>query len=98
MSETLRPCPFCGSKDVEIRVEAEHAAYMLCRNCDTQGPVAYAIQAPDFDFQSFEDMTAELWNARTYDDVMLDAADEIEGSADPCLQWLVRLLREEAGR
>ena len=83
MSEKLRPCPFCGSEDVE-----NTGNYVKCRNCLADGPFNYTNV----------DEAAENWNTRTTDDVMLDAADEIEGGKDPCLQWLVKLLREEAER
>ena len=92
----LRPCPFCGSsEDVEV-LNLEYRSYAICMNCRTEGPIAYDV--PSNRGQSLEAKAAELWNERAYDDVMLDAADKIEASADPCLQWLVRLLREEAGR
>ena len=91
----LRPCPFCGSKDVRQQ-ESLFIAYVFCKSCRAEGPIVHINQLSRG--QSLEAKAVELWNKRASDDVMLDAADKIEDSSDPCLRWLVELLREEAGR
>lgn len=91
----LRPCPFCGSEDVDL-LNREYKSYAKCWNCRAEGPIVETVQLSRG--QSLEAKAVELWNERASDDVMLDVASEIEASEDPCLQWLVELLREEAGR
>lgn len=95
MSKKLRACPFCGSEDVNVQ-SGWSIAYVYCKNCKMEGPVVHIGQVSRW--QNMTEKATALWNARAADDVMLDTADEIEASKDPCLQWLVRLLREEAGR
>lgn len=36
--ETLKPCPFCGSVDIEIvyEVKYQYPFYAYCNNCDVQ--------------------------------------------------------------
>ena len=90
----LRPCPFCGSEDVKLW-SGNWEGYAICLDCGAEGP---KVEVDDAGVQMRDKIAAKLWGTRTHDDIMLDAAGEIEASADPCLQWLVRLLREEAGR
>jgi hypothetical protein len=35
MSEELKPCPFCGSTDVEVWPVDE---YVKCNDCEAEGP------------------------------------------------------------
>lgn len=93
MSE-LRPCPFCGSENL-VLWQSYSEGYVVCRDCMAGGP---KVEKDNTKSQARERMAVRLWNARATDDVMLNAADEIEAIKDPCLQWLVGLLREEAGR
>ena len=90
----LRPCPFCGSEDVKL-MNGWYSSAVVCFDCGAGGPditKRYKYEPER------EKIAMKQWNKRASDDAMLDAADEIEASADPCLRWLVRLLREEAGR
>lgn len=86
MSKKLRACPFCGSEDVQkVGGYDGTAAFVTCNKCGADGPL-------------LRRGAVQRWNTRVSDNVMLNAADEIEASKDPCLQWLVGLLREEAER
>ena len=94
MSKKLRACPFCGSENL-VLWQGYSEGYVVCLDCMAEGPKVKTAYAG---LQAREKIAVRLWNARATDDVMLNAADEIEASKDPCLQWLVGLLREEAGR
>ena len=38
---TLLPCPFCGGTELGIRTDLQRSiAYVVCSNCDAQGPPA----------------------------------------------------------
>lgn len=78
----LRPCPFCGSTNVE-----EWGNYVRCNDCLADGPFIYGAEE-----------AAGKWNKRSTDDVMLDVADEIENYSDPRCEWIVELLRDEVSR
>lgn len=56
MSEKLKPCPFCGSNDVEI-VESFDGLCVLCGNCE----------ATSNDFGKIED-AIKAWNRRATDE------------------------------
>ena len=47
--EELKPCPFCGSKDVFIDNPDSHCFYVACANCGVNGTTtntkARAIEA-----------------------------------------------------
>ena len=91
MSEKLRACPFCSSENL-VLWQGYSEGYVVCLDCMAEGP---KVETDDAGIHERNKIVVRLWNARTHDDVMLDTADEIEASKDPCLQWLVGLLREE---
>lgn len=31
--DDLKPCPFCGGKDCEIRHEVDNSFYVFCKDC-----------------------------------------------------------------
>ncbi len=35
----LKPCPFCGSRKLEIVTTIVRWGYVLCENCEASGPV-----------------------------------------------------------
>lgn len=37
--EVRRPCPFCGSMEMEITRFANGRAAMTCKLCDARGPI-----------------------------------------------------------
>ena len=47
----LKPCPFCGSEDVERN--GRTIIYVACRTCKTDGPIATTRKK-----------AIELWNTR----------------------------------
>lgn len=52
MSEQLKPCPFCGGKDVETRTSS--MSWLVdCYTCDARGPLCGS-----------EDRAIEEWNDR----------------------------------
>jgi Lar family restriction alleviation protein len=65
----LKPCPFCGSDDVDVTftgetaTETEAAGY--CENCLAQGPLATIGCRDDEEYEiDIELEAAELWNQR----------------------------------
>lgn len=57
----LKPCPFCGSKNVTI-IEGvtnffEKINYVLCRSCQCRGASS-----------RFEERAVEVWNRRVNDE------------------------------
>lgn len=54
MSEELKPCPFCGSSNVEI-IEGVFGKYGACRSCCAYGPDSASGCA---------ESAAEKWNRR----------------------------------
>ena len=52
----LLPCPFCGSTDIEIRMDERDCCYIHCLICDAW--VSTGIFEPSYD------EIVELWNKR----------------------------------
>ena len=53
----LKPCPFCGSADLEFAQPApipDVADWIMCHTCGAFGPSSFGDRA----------QTAELWNQR----------------------------------
>ena len=70
MSETnnsLKPCPFCGSTNVELRAGAFWNGAVHCNDCtaDVVFAAVELIAKGDRDWQS---AVTEGWNKRPYDD------------------------------
>ena len=65
----LKPCPFCGSDDVDVTFtgEEETEAVGYCENCLAEGPVA-TIGCRDDDEEygeiDLQREAAEFWNQR----------------------------------
>lgn len=52
----LKPCPFCGSTNIEIRYDERDSCYIHCLICDVW------VSTGTFE-PSYEDIV-ELWNRR----------------------------------
>ena len=73
MTEKLKPCPFCGSDDLEIR----NRHYVECLNCETFGP------APDKPMASWRtDNAVEAWNRRAKDEKPSGSTQSIDQPVD----------------
>ena len=57
MTDKLKPCPFCGSDDVHIKVFDDFATAVECNFCETTGPTAY-----------LEENAIDGWNRRENND------------------------------
>lgn len=44
MNEELKPCPFCGSQDVESTFMGHGALAVLCYECEAEGPPADTLE------------------------------------------------------
>ena len=59
MTEQLKPCPFCGSTDLNFFCDVESGTYMVrCRNCSTLFKQYHAVK----------DEAKEAWNRRADND------------------------------
>ena len=61
MIEKLKPCPFCGSKDVVLRPGIIHSGAIHCNNC-TADVVFNAVM--NFMGANWEETTVTGWNKR----------------------------------
>jgi Lar family restriction alleviation protein len=61
MAKAIKPCPFCGSKDIEY---AGGAFTLTCNNCGALGPTDYEGK----EFQTIEDAFIDAWNERVATD------------------------------
>lgn len=77
MKLLLKPCPFCGSHDLEEKANSAseihgalfQSAWIECLNCGTSGPVAEITDSTfqsDFLCNTFKDYDGvrKLWNTR----------------------------------
>lgn len=63
--ETPRPCPFCGSEDVDV-LSKNHFPYVSCNDCDCRGPDKYdPAEAVD------------AWNKRAVEGVLVEALEAL---------------------
>ena len=70
MAEKLKPCPFCGSKDISTRFQMGDTKYtadfvVVCRNCYANQ--SYSIRLEDVYFEKLYwgiDKVVEKWNNR----------------------------------
>lgn len=69
MSEGLKPCPFCGSIDIELYELSEDGnAYARCLGCGAEGSVQGTLYN-----------AIDSWNRRAIDvDALCEIADELE--------------------
>jgi Lar family restriction alleviation protein len=58
----LKPCPFCGSEDLDIESGYDHA-YVICERCETEGPAISNGSALE---------ACEAWNTRHCESPQLD--------------------------
>lgn len=49
----MKPCPFCGGKELDVFSTAYSEWYVVCNNCGTEGPVGHT-----------EEKGIELWDKR----------------------------------
>jgi len=54
MSEKLKPCPFCGSKRIEIASNIQKGNFVYCTNCKASTNIAFRKEDAIY-----------LWNKRT---------------------------------
>ena len=66
-----RPCPFCGSIDVDSCPEGERpdgkawlVYYVCCNNCGCTGPITRACKY-NCSSEKARDASINLWNRRT---------------------------------
>jgi Lar family restriction alleviation protein len=66
MSENAKPCPFCGSTDLDPYGTEGTEAMVVCSDCLAQGPVAtIGCRDPDEDEIDLDAEAVELWNKRS---------------------------------
>ena len=65
-----KPCPFCGSSDVDIYPEGERADgkpwyvyYIYCNNCRCNGPLI-TIRGSNVSHDAARKTSIDLWNWR----------------------------------
>lgn len=64
----LKPCPFCGSKNVELEhcyrgiVSSTKCAYIQCKSCGAKTDEVFISTA-----YSCDEKAIELWNKRSED-------------------------------
>lgn len=61
----LKPCPFCGGENNEIRktLKGDDAYYIQCQNCGAKGGVVYVKRWHDTKFIA-QGQAATKWNQR----------------------------------
>ncbi len=59
----LKPCPFCKTKDLTIKVSSAGDMWVLCNFCKTSGPVTEIEGVGDLEYWANE--TISDWNDRT---------------------------------
>lgn len=55
----LKPCPFCGSKDISDACYSGMDCYIMCDDCGASGPSNCCTDADEQ-----EDVAIEDWNKR----------------------------------
>jgi Lar family restriction alleviation protein len=73
MHDVLRPCPFCGSRDLQVR-DRKSVGYVLCSRCGASGPF---VERP---------LVRSSWNRRVSWEAVAPVAElrtEDDGDADP---------------
>lgn len=63
--EKLKPCPFCGSTNVELRRGMVFNGAVHCRNC-TADVVFDAARLVWEDDENWQDAVTKGWNRRAY--------------------------------
>ena len=78
----LKPCPFCGCREVSATMPGEEphkAAYVLCLKCDAEGPTG--LDEAD---------AVEKWNGRESTDLLKELHNGLSFNALTAPEWLVR--------
>ncbi|MDN4061182.1 Lar family restriction alleviation protein [Massilia sp. YIM B02769] len=70
MSEELKPCPFCGSKNLstsayDVQPDNFHNAYVTCGDCEAQGAQAFTLDGWLSSKDEAISEAATAWNRRT---------------------------------
>ena len=73
----LKPCPFCGGKDLEVYASDYFEGYFVnCIDCNAHGAIAflstyndvdYPPKATDKEIEACKEKAKELWNRRHYE-------------------------------
>lgn len=63
MTEKLKPCPFCGSEDIEIRKGVVFAGAVYCRTCTAD--VIFNAVDNLYNELSWEENLISKWNKRS---------------------------------
>ncbi len=61
MNEEHKPCPFCGSKNLEIILQN---LYVECKHCGTFGPSVWVSPFSNMQKEIVESMIWDKWDER----------------------------------
>jgi hypothetical protein len=66
MSETIKPCPFCGSDAIECEI-GDESVYYRCRSCEGKAGRVYYTEAENDsgDHSASYAAALEAWNTRS---------------------------------
>lgn len=78
MSEELKACPFCGSKDLNLVRDK----YIICNSCNAFSPDDKA------------ENRNELWNTRPLEDALRSRVEELERELDKAIKVGAQALGE----
>jgi hypothetical protein len=78
----LRPCPFCGSTDVEIS-----SSWVFCRQCEVDGP---NLHHPQTNPRPSKEEVAAAWNERNPDPITVATM-----AIDICKQEVEKMIPPE---
>lgn len=83
----LKPCPFCGSKDIELRAGVVFNGAAHCKNCsaDVVFDAVRMIAEGDYDWKT---SVTNGWNNRAEDVVPRSEVDRLEKELAKCYEEL----------
>jgi Lar family restriction alleviation protein len=73
VSDTLKPCPFCGSDDAFVEMNDSISTSVVCNDCGARGPISYHDDK-DYDIEHKLDLlpgeisARKNWNERIEND------------------------------